>query len=530
MKLHKIILYLTCLLLFVLPWQTRFMFHKAALNDAPWEYGSQSVYATELLLGVILTLVIITFVRNKPLHSVIFTKNYFTQRKKVLFSCLAVFLFFGLQAALSQSPEISFNWVLWLIEAGSLALIIFSLSSRAPSERSLSNSPSDGTEISPPPKRGRNDIKLVASFWAGGVVQGLFALFQFFNQQIDANRWLGLAYHSGKQVGDFALEFGDERWLRAYGSFGSPNILGGFLAVCWLFGLILYINYCRGMIYHAPTPMTGSVDAGRGERPFAPTTWRWWPIIITFGQLIIFSGLIVSFSRSAWLGALVGVITVVITVGARYILPLQRTSSADGVGARHALPQQPDGRVGAENFLPLQSQWQPIAKQLFFSLAIAILFFIALKPLFFARAFSEGRLEQKSISERVSQYGQSLHIIENNALWGVGPGTYTLTLYHQNPKLRAWSYQPVHNVYLLALAEMGFVGFGLLILIYYYIVIFLWNQRALEISIVISILIISLFDHYWWSLYSGIILFGAIIGLLVLSLQNKNTQPKLDVF
>ncbi len=88
----------------------------------------------------------------------------------------------------------------------------------------------------------------------------------------------------------------------------------------------------------------------------------------------------------------------------------------------------------------------------------------------------------------------------------------------------------MHNVYLLALAEMGFVGFGLLILIYYYIVIFLWNQRALEISIVISILIISLFDHYWWSLYSGIILFGAIIGLLVLSLQNKNTQPKLDVF
>ena len=73
--------------------------------------------------------------------------------------------------------------------------------------------------------------KLITALWLSGLAQGLLAIWQFLSQGVLASKWLGLAAHLASDQGSFVVEFGGERWLRAYGSFGSPNSLGIYLAV-----------------------------------------------------------------------------------------------------------------------------------------------------------------------------------------------------------------------------------------------------------------------------------------------------------
>src|SRR5581483_5207478 len=78
--------------------------------------------------------------------------------------------------------------------------------------------------------------------WAGAVLQGLFATIQFFAQRVAHFPLSGMAPHTASDLGAFVVESGGERWLRAYGSFGSPDLLGGFLAICFVLGLSLYLR------------------------------------------------------------------------------------------------------------------------------------------------------------------------------------------------------------------------------------------------------------------------------------------------
>ncbi len=465
-NLKKAIFSLTCLLMFALPWQTRWQYAPATINGNFWEYGSESLYGTELLLGVIIILLLIYFFRNAELRKNIWSGEFFFKRKKLLYYYIVTLLYFVLEIVMSQSWRMSLNWTIHLVEAVGVAgvVIVMRASIPSPYEGEVSAEADGGVgDVTTTPfpllrKEGvTNRSAFVASFWLGGVVQALLALYQFFVQQVDANKWLGLAFHSAKQLGDYALEVGDQRWLRAYGSFGSPNILGGFLAVCWLLGLILYLSLLKAEKYRAA-------------------------LLVTIGNMVVLSGLIVSFSRSAWIGAVAGLATILTVIWAHSRAPLRQ-----------------------------------LAKQIVFSIAVILIFFFSLHPLFTARALSEGRLEAKSINERTTQYTQALTIIKHHWLFGVGPGAYTFELAKQNPKAPVWELQPVHNMFVLALAETGIVGVLFVVLLYYYITKLLWQENKFFLSILISIFVTSVFDHYWWSLYSGIILFGALLGIIMSS-------------
>ena len=67
--LQKIITYGRCLLAFLLPWQTRLIFRAGNVNGGYFEYGSLSVYGTDLLLLLLIFLLtcyeIILFQKGK---------------------------------------------------------------------------------------------------------------------------------------------------------------------------------------------------------------------------------------------------------------------------------------------------------------------------------------------------------------------------------------------------------------------------------------------------------------------------------
>ncbi|MEM8863217.1 MAG: hypothetical protein AAGD96_33320, partial [Chloroflexota bacterium] len=115
---------------------------------------------------------------------------------------------------------------------------------------------------------------IFAAFACFALFQGSVAAGQFLLQDDLGLRYLG-EYDLVAEPGQWSIVFGQNRvWLRGYGISPHPNILGGLL------GSALLIVF-----------MTVQNITSRG--------WRWLGYVALFLGM---AGLIVTFSRSAWLG------------------------------------------------------------------------------------------------------------------------------------------------------------------------------------------------------------------------------------
>ena len=211
--LSKIIEYGLYLSVFLLPLQARWIIRQGLLNNGPWEYGSISLYATDILLIFILLLFIIYgFLQRRTVHLIQNTKhktqNYFIFGL-ILVSAISIFF-----APSSLLALYRLGWL--MLGAGLFWLLVKSKHDR---------------------------IKLIWSFLGGVAVQSMLAIWQFLSQTSFANKWFGLASHQAGELGTSVIEtIGrdgmGERWLRAYGGMDHPNILGGLVAI----GLLLLVG------------------------------------------------------------------------------------------------------------------------------------------------------------------------------------------------------------------------------------------------------------------------------------------------
>lgn len=133
--------------------------------------------------------------------------------------------------------------------------------------------------------------------------------------------------------------------------------------------------------------------------------------------------------------------------------------------------------------------------------------------------------ESQSLNLRVFYNQVALKFIKQEPFLGVGPGNFVWSLNDYRivgqyyAQLQPWMYQPAHNIYLLIAAEIGILG-----LIYFLWFLFsLWwraTKRVLSASqdcliyIFYFIIITGLFDHFWWDLQQGQIMFWLFLGLL----------------
>lgn len=195
-------------------------------------------------------------------------------------------------------------------------------------------------------------------------------------------------------------------------------------------------------------------------------------IVALSGSLIITAGLFLTFSRGAWLGAGVGLLLFV--------------------------------------FLIIKNNNLPVKKKLFTSvgavLALVILLSVICWPLLATRVAVNGRLEVKSATERTASWQEAREVIEGNLLGGVGLGQYTVALSEKNPNQPAWFYQPAHNAFLLIAAELGVVGLLIFMMIIILIAQQAWRKNHYLLPLVVVLVIISLFDHYLWTSYFGVML------------------------
>ena len=416
---EKICEYLFYLLVFLLPWQTRYIFHDPQLFGGTWEYGRLSLYGWDILLVV---LVIWLWPRLRQELVLAFG----THRAFYLF-LLLVSLAFLTGAWATETLLVSY-WGLRLLEGIALWLMVRALKPR---------------------------LSVVCwSLLIAGTLQAVWGIAQFSTQATFASKWLGVAIHPVAQGGASVLLNEGGRWLRAYAGQVHPNVLGGLLVITSLATAWLMVN---GKIKNPYL-------AGRQKE----SRIKDWFLMVAYPVQLV--GLFVSFSRGAWLA-------LGMTLCLWWFMELQARR-----GLRSVL------LITAAVFVLCGSVlWSPTKERIF---------------------GSNSRLEQQSVEERVGGVGESENLLKTAWWRGVGLGSYTAALAQYQPGLRAYRYQPVHNLFLLILTELGVVGLGL----------FLWflYRRLLPFTIrnslfVIPVLVTALFDHYWWTSASMMLLFWLIV-------------------
>lgn len=157
-----------------------------------------------------------------------------------------------------------------------------------------------------------------------------------------------------------------------------------------------------------------------------------------------------------------------------------------------------------------------------------ILLFVACCLLFVAGVLSFCALNlstEEAVVQRLDLAQAAILMIKQNPVIGVGLNNFIPRLLDFWPKLTTTRFlQPVHNIFLLVLAETGIIG--LLIFIWFLILTFkrvfrlyairytlLRSNKLCLYASLTAILLLGLFDHYFLTLQQTQLLFTIVLGL-----------------
>ncbi|MDA3839711.1 MAG: O-antigen ligase family protein [Patescibacteria group bacterium] len=300
--------------------------------------------------------------------------------------------------------------------------------------------------------------KMTLSFLSGVFLQSIIGILQFFKNYSLPSKYLGMATHDPNVLGTFVVELEDKtRILRAYGGLDHPNMYAIFIFL----GIFMFVKYLLELKHR------NSISFRRQSVYF---------LILSF----LYFSFLFSFSRAAFLIFII------------YILFLIYWSIRD------------------------RNRRELIFKIILTFFTISIISFSLYGNLYLQRFNSSSRLENISNTERLNQTNEAINIIKENLFSGIGINNYTSQLKLFDIEEReAWNYQPVHNVYLLSLAELGLLGFITFLTIFAFLLYKCFkNKLFFDFFLIISILMLFLFDHWLWSLHFGIMFLFFILALI----------------
>jgi O-antigen ligase len=420
--------------MFLLPWQTRWIYKSATLNGTDWEYGTLSIYITELLIALILGLTAYYVWHLRKTGQKI--TQYKTQSYIILgVSLLALYV----PAALAIDSELAIYKVnqIILVLALMFAILI----------------------IKP------NKFIATYAIITASVIQSFLAINQFIAQKVFASTILGMSFQNPLILGTPVIETGLTRLLRPFGSLPHPNILAGFLVI----SLILIMG-CSLTAKHK----------------------RKLTIALILAFCVNLLALLLTASKAGLLALLLSLVIFF--------------------------------------FLAQKSERFALNKFFLITLLVIVVFSLVRPDIVMTRLKATNRLEDRSYTERLEGYREATNLLHENFLSGTGPGNYTLAQYNRQPSYPGYTYQPLHNAGLLILTELGALGL-VLILTYLSLLVYLFKQHFLKINhsylttsyVVASaaLIILSLFDHYLYSLYFGLLLSGVILAFTIHTLIHR---------
>ncbi|MCD4761604.1 O-antigen ligase family protein [bacterium] len=448
------------LLVFLLPWQTRWIALPGELNYGYWEYGTISLYGTDiLLLGLVLSFGVLQLWQRRIVNFQLPFQSGFPVKQAILniWYLLAVFeLVVFISIFFSADKTIAFYGYGRILLGISLFALIVNLN--------------------------YEKFKLIYAFLGGLLIQASIGIWQFLTQSSFASKWLGAAAVNPADLGISVIEtLNKERWLRAYGTMSHPNILGGILVIGILLAIGLILTRNRDEISSQGTKLI----IGR----FATLNCSnlFFPCFLHICSLIFLTCLFFTFSRGAWAGLLAGVVILLFLASIKRDLLAQKL----------------------------------ILEIILVSSILIFILTTVFSGLVLTRFSKDTRLEVKSNIERIASFKEASGIIKKNWLRGIGIGNYTKVLEKNNPGKPSYIYQPVHNVYFLVLAELGVIGytsfFTVLLFVFTIAIIKFSNSQYLKTSnlaLIIAFFIMFLVDHWFFSLHLGILVFWFILGII----------------
>lgn len=103
----------------------------------------------------------------------------------------------------------------------------------------------------------------------------------------------------------------------------------------------------------------------------------------------------------------------------------------------------------------------------------------------------------------------SVAIILENPLFGVGLGSYLIAQADFVSKLYLFFNQPVHNIFLLFIAETGIIVGPMVFVLIYRLIKRIWTLNR---YIFLAIVMTGLLDHYWLTLQQNFMAMAVIMG------------------
>lgn len=175
--------------------------------------------------------------------------------------------------------------------------------------------------------------------------------------------------------------------------------------------------------------------------------------------------------------------------------------------------------IGFLAILSLKSKYLNYRRLSLLLAACIITIIFTLLPL---RSFLFTRIASTAVhTEQVSSIGrswlakQALDMFRGHPILGVGVGSFILQLSEQ--AVDGAPIEPVHNLFLLIGSELGMIGLlaflGLIIAISLPMGKIRNPQAILASGTLAGLGVISLFDHYLWSIAPGRLMLGLVLGL-----------------
>lgn len=332
--------------------------------------------------------------------------------------------------------------------------------------------------------RERNNLaKVLAIITVLAIAQSLIGFLQFREQGSIGLKILGESPIAAADGGTSKIVVEGVKIVRAYGTFPHPNILSAFLLLGLVSLCYLYLKNDRPLyagLYDSPR------SAHYNFRRFMKSRHLYFRLLLAAGIFLVLLGLALTFSRSAW-----AIATLVFA-----ILVTLYSSLVTSQGVRPIL------RL---SFLLVTCYLSLVA-----ILGWAILPRAQISP------------SEPAVTARLSYNKLGADLVKNHP-FGVGIGNQVFHsvrngVYQKLGMDKVWQWQPIHNLYLLVGAEIGWMGFlgfiGFLLVI-------IWqnfrnglNLERLTVFLLLgSLMAFGLADHFLWTIEQGRLMLWLAIGL-----------------
>ncbi|MFZ2299888.1 MAG: hypothetical protein WAW00_01985, partial [Candidatus Moraniibacteriota bacterium] len=372
------------------------------------------------------------------------------------------------------------------------------------------------------------------------VFQSIIAIVQFISQKSLGLSFLKESIFSIYDPGVAKIVINGDVFIRAYGLFPHPNVLGGFLAVSVLITMVYPLVF-KNTLFHVEHNLI-----------------KWLYRASIFIQLL---ALFLSLSKSAILAFVIG--TMILMFGGRKMFHVEHFNTGTQNVPRGTLMSTIRGCYNNcstwNNFTLITCG---LVKKLFHveqlliilgSIMIGFVLFSFNLKLFIAQPIMERFFYMKSLTRlSAGYYFEGL---------GIGQFVFNMQQFFDSDLLY-WQLQPIHNVFLLIFSEVGTIGLGLFIWFFAYAFLrnktnvprgtleaeltecSTWNisgaqstkvfhveqsnntgvnehaKHAKDMtgvylfrSLLMMMIIIMFFDHYYWDIQQGQLLLWIIVAL-----------------